>query len=94
MMSTFAAVPTNGMVTINNRENIRGKTLLIKVVHQGKIIYHSPSLDKIREYLKINLACLPAGLRSANAKQKYHVVISPQLKNLRRVLARQLEERQ
>jgi nicotinate phosphoribosyltransferase len=76
------------------REKINGKPLLLKVVEKGKVIYQAPPLDKIRIALKHNLARFPDRLKEVVPKYKYPVMISPKLKNLRRVLAHQLEARQ
>jgi nicotinate phosphoribosyltransferase len=76
------------------KEKIRGRPLLIKVVAQGRIIYRPPSLDKIRISVKKSLAKFPDRLKEVYPKYKYPVIISPGLKKLRRTLANQLEKRQ
>lgn len=76
------------------KENIKGKPLLKKVMSCGKIIYRQPSLDKIRLYLRKNLYSLPQKLKDVVPKYEYPVIISPQLKKLRNTLAQQLEKRQ
>lgn len=76
------------------REKINGKPLLIKVVQNGKVIHQTPPLDKLRISVRNNLARFPDRLKEVVPKYKYPVVISPQLKNLRRTLAHQLEARQ
>lgn len=75
-------------------EKIKAKSLLIKVVDKGRIIYKIPPLDKIRLFLKDNLSKFPPALKEVYPKYKYPVVISPQLKRLQRSLAKQLTKRQ
>lgn len=75
-------------------EKIDDKPLLIKVVDKGRIIYKSPSLDKIRLFLKDSLLRFPNRLKSIYPRYKYPVIISPGLKKLTRTLAHQLEKRQ
>ena len=76
------------------KERIKGKPLLIKVVDKGKIIYKPPSLEKIKLFTKNNLAKFPQGLMEVYSRYKYPVVISPKLKNLRQALTHQLKKRQ
>lgn len=76
------------------KERINGRPLLIKVVERGRIAYKSPSLEKIRIFTKNNLARFPDGLKDVYPAYKYAVIISPQLKKLRRTLAYQLKNRQ
>jgi len=76
------------------KEKIRGRPLLKKVVAKGRIIYKPPSLDKIRGAVKDNLCGFPKKLKEVYAGYEYPVIISPQLKKLRSSLARQLEKRQ
>jgi len=76
------------------KETARGKPLLIKVVSKGKIVYRSPSLDKIRRYLKNNLTHFLQELKELYPGYKYPVIVSVQLRKLRQALARQLEKRQ
>ena len=76
------------------KEEINGQPLLIKVIQKGKIIYGLPSLDKVRISLKNNLSKFPKAVRDTYPSWEYPVVISPQLKKLRRTLANQLEKRQ
>jgi nicotinate phosphoribosyltransferase len=76
------------------KEKIKGRPLLIKVVDKGKIIYRPGSLEKIRRFALTNLSKLPEGLKEVYPKYKYPVLISPRLKKLQRALAGQLEKRQ
>jgi nicotinate phosphoribosyltransferase len=76
------------------KEKIKGKPLLIKVVDKGRIVYRPPSLDNIRKLLRRSLLKFPQELKSIYPRYKYPVIISPQLKNLRLTLSRQLEKRQ
>ena len=76
------------------KEKIRGKSLLIKVVDKGKIIYKPLSLEKIKLFTKNNLAKFPQGLIEVYSQYKYPVVISPKLNALRQALTHQLKKRQ
>jgi len=76
------------------KERIKGKPLLVKVVGKGKIIYKSPSLGKIRAFAKNNLFRFPEKLKDVYSKFEYPVVVSPQLKKLRGSLIHQLGKRQ
>ena len=76
------------------KEGINGKSLLIKVVNKGRIVYKSPALNKIRLLVKQNLARFPERLKDVYPRYKYPVIISPQLERLRRNLTHQLEKRQ
>lgn len=76
------------------KEKIRGRPLLVKVVRRGRIIYRLPSLDKIRYLVKNNLSRFPRELKDTYPEYRYPVFISPKLKNLRRSLSYQLEKRQ
>ena len=76
------------------KEKIPGEPLLKKVVAKGKVIYKSPSLDKIRDYLGGNLKKFPDGLKEIDSRYSYVVQISPKLKKLRQSLAQQLKKRQ
>lgn len=76
------------------KEKINGRPLLKKVVHKGRLIYKSPSLDKIRTFTKNNLLRFPEKLKEVVPRYKYPVIVSPALKKLRRSLSYQLEKRQ
>ena len=76
------------------KEKIRAEPLLIKVVQKGRIIYRLPSVDKIRISVKNILPRFPQEMRETYSRYEYPVIISPQLKKLRRTLASQLEKRQ
>lgn len=76
------------------KEKIKGKPLLIKVVDKGRIVYPSPPLGKIRSFTQDNLSRLPENIKELDCKYKYPVVISTGLKELRRKLIYQLEKRQ
>jgi len=76
------------------KEKIRGRPLLKKVVESGRVIYKTPSLDKIRISVRKNLSGFPEKLKDITLRYKYPVIISPQLKKLRSALAQQLEKRQ
>ena len=76
------------------KEKIKGRPLLVKVVSRGELIYNLPSLDKIRNFARNNLAQFPKALRDVYPRYKFPVIISPQLEKLRRTLKYQLEKRQ
>lgn len=75
-------------------EKIKGERLLKQVVKRGKIIYHSPSLERIRKFKHDNLSRFPNSLKEVYPKYQYPLEVSPGLNNLRRNLARQLRIRQ
>ena len=72
------------------RERIRGRPLLIKVMEGGRLIYNKPSLDKIRNFARRNISKFPEKLKAAYPRYRYPVIISAGLKNLRRSLMQQL----
>jgi len=76
------------------KEKIKAEPLLIKAIDKGKIIYKNPPLEKIRIRLKNNLKYLPEKLKDIYHQVKYPVLISPQLKKLRRNLSKELAKRQ
>ena len=76
------------------KEKIKGKPLLIKVVDNGRLIYKPPALEKIRMSLRKSLLRFLEELKHVYPRYKYPVIISPQLKELRLTLSRQLEKRQ
>jgi nicotinate phosphoribosyltransferase len=76
------------------KERVKGKPLLMKVVDSGKIIYRSPELNKIKISVKNNLSKFTEAMRDVYSRYEYPVIISPQLKKLRHTLASQLEKRQ
>ncbi|MFA5410389.1 MAG: nicotinate phosphoribosyltransferase [Candidatus Omnitrophota bacterium] len=76
------------------KEKIKGRPLLIKVVEKGRVIYRPPPLKKARSYAANNLSRFPEALKGVYSRHKYPVVISPGLKNLRQNLTHQLGARQ
>jgi nicotinate phosphoribosyltransferase len=81
-------------ILAKDTERITGSPLLKKVVSGGRIIYKFPSLEKIRSYLKDNLARLPDKFKEINSTHRYPVIISPGLRKLRRTLSGHLKRRQ
>jgi nicotinate phosphoribosyltransferase len=75
-------------------EKIKGERLLKQVVKHGKLIYQSPSLDRIRKFKHENLARFPRSLKEVYPKYQYPVEVSSGLNNLRKNLTRQLRIRQ
>lgn len=75
-----------------DKEKIMGKKLLIKVIAKGRLIYKSPSLDKIRISAKNNLIKFPDGLKDIHGRYKYPVILSSRLAKLRRLLAQRIEK--
>lgn len=69
-------------------ENIGGKPLLKKVISCGRMIYHSPSLEKTRDFVKENLFRFPSGLLDIYGTYNYPVAISPGLRRLKLNLSR------
>jgi nicotinate phosphoribosyltransferase len=76
------------------KEAIKAKPLLVKVVKQGRVVYNLPALRKIRAQVSDGLDKLPAGLKKVYTKDRYPVLVSPRLKNLTRNLCRRLSTRQ
>lgn len=76
------------------QERIKGRPLLIKVVDKGRVVYHPPSIDKIRALVRHNLSRFPKELQEVYPRYKYPVSISPRLERLRLDLSRQLKGRQ
>lgn len=76
------------------REKIKARPLLIKVVDKGRLVYQPPGLDKIRDFAKDNLSRFPEKMKEVYPKYKYPVIISPQLERLRKGLTYQLGKRQ
>jgi nicotinamidase-related amidase len=75
-------------------EKIKGTPLLIEVMRKGKAIYSKPTLTRIREFAKRNLAALDAKYKRLVRPAKYPVIISQRLKNLTKDLASEIRRRQ
>lgn len=84
---------THDVLGLEN-ENIAGRALLTKMVENGKVIYRPPSLDKIRNFTRGNLAAFPDRLKAIRGRYKYPVLVSPQLRKLRNKLIAELGKRQ
>ena len=76
------------------KEKIKGEPLLKKVVHRGKVVYKSPSLENIRIFAKNNLSRFPERISNLDSGYRYPVVVSAGLIQLRKSLSRLLEKRQ
>lgn len=76
------------------KEKIKGRPLLRKVVDKGRIIYNPAPLESMRLRLRSELSRFPDELKNVYSRYKYPVIISRGLEKLRRALARQLEKRQ
>lgn len=76
------------------KENIGGRRLLIPVVRQGRFVYKPLAVDKIKAFAKDDLARFPEKLKKIDARFRYPVIISPQLKKLKRDLTQHLQKRQ
>lgn len=74
-------------------EEISGKSLLIKIIDQGKVIYDRPSLKGIRELAKNNLLRLPKKIFNLSPAASYPVDISPKLKGLTRRVTKNIQGR-
>ncbi|MBM3245977.1 MAG: nicotinate phosphoribosyltransferase [Candidatus Omnitrophica bacterium] len=72
------------------KEKIKGRPLLMKVVDKGKVIYKTPALEKIRDFARLNLGRFTPALKEVIPSYKYPVIVSPGLKKLRQSLAGQL----
>jgi nicotinate phosphoribosyltransferase len=77
-----------------DKEDSPGKSLLIKVVDKGKIIYKCPSLENIRSFAEKNLSRFPDRMKDIDTKYRYPVIISKRLAQLRKKIAGQLGKRQ
>lgn len=75
------------------KENIKGRPLLRKVISSGRPVYKSLDLGSIRDFCWNNLSALPEKLKEAEAGYKYPVIISPRLQSLRESLISRLEKR-
>jgi len=76
------------------KEKIKGRPLLKKVVHRGKIVYKEPSTEALRDFCRNNLSKFPKELKEVRSRYKYPVIVSPGLRKLRLTLSGQLEKRQ
>ncbi|MDD4939695.1 MAG: nicotinate phosphoribosyltransferase [Candidatus Omnitrophica bacterium] len=76
------------------KEKIKGKPLLVKVVEKGRIIYKQPSLEAIRTFTRKNLSGFTGRLKEKSPAYNYPVLISRKLKELRRKLSAELAKRQ
>ncbi|MFH1506822.1 MAG: nicotinate phosphoribosyltransferase [Candidatus Omnitrophota bacterium] len=67
-------------------EGIKAKSLLVKVVDKGKVIYKIPSLIQSKGYARRNISNLPRSLRQMGPGKQYPVLVSPGLRRLKRRL--------
>jgi nicotinate phosphoribosyltransferase len=77
-----------------DEEKIKGRSLLVKVMERGRVVYKKPTLEQIRRLLRNNLNKFNPELKGIHPRYKYPVLISPGLKKLRRSLILRLEEKQ
>jgi nicotinate phosphoribosyltransferase len=71
-------------------EKIKGERLLIRVMQDGEITYHLPSLQEIRKNCLRNLAELPEKYKKLENAPHYPVQLSPQLKKIKQQLTKQI----
>ncbi|MDD5155594.1 MAG: nicotinate phosphoribosyltransferase [Candidatus Omnitrophica bacterium] len=76
------------------KEKIKGKPLLVKVIDKGRVVYKDPPLESIRGFVRAGLNNFPEQLKNINSRYKYPVVISPGLAKLRKDVSGQLKKRQ
>lgn len=76
------------------KEKIKGRPLLRKVMDKGKLLYKGAGLEKIRKFVDTELSHFSQALKGPYPKYRYPVVISRQLSRLRRDLSAQFEKRQ
>lgn len=76
------------------KEKVRGKPLLIRMVRNGMLIYRMPSAQKIRGSVREGLSGFPEAMKVAYPRYRYPVIISPGLRRLRAKLAYQSGKRQ
>ncbi|MCM8799633.1 MAG: nicotinate phosphoribosyltransferase [Candidatus Omnitrophica bacterium] len=72
------------------KERLKGRPLLIKVVDKGRLLYNSPSLEKIKEYAKENLSYLPSIYKDIHSKVEYPLIISKALGDLTKKISKRL----
>ncbi|MFA5114885.1 MAG: nicotinate phosphoribosyltransferase [Candidatus Omnitrophota bacterium] len=75
-------------------EDIKGEPLLRKVVAGGRVVYRQEPLERIRKRAAAQLSCFPSSLKAIDRKYRYPLIISDGLRNIMRLLARQLAGRQ
>ncbi|MDD5729715.1 MAG: nicotinate phosphoribosyltransferase [Candidatus Omnitrophica bacterium] len=76
------------------KEKIKGKALLQKVIEAGEIVHGQPSLDKIREYSRTQLRGFAKPLSDIHSKYEYPVEVSAALVKLTSELKAKLSKRQ
>ncbi|MBV7328011.1 nicotinate phosphoribosyltransferase [Chloroflexi bacterium TSY] len=67
--------------------------LLVPILNQGKLVYHSPSLDEIRELRQMDMANHDPGVRRLVNPHTYHVSLTPKLWKMKQELIRNAKAR-
>lgn len=75
-------------------EKIRALPLLRKVMEEGRVVYKLPGLPKSRRLVKQGFLNFPGPMKNVYTSYEYPVIISPGLKELRRALTSNMENRQ
>jgi nicotinate phosphoribosyltransferase len=73
-------------------ERMTGAPLLVKVMAQGKLCYHLPSLKQIRDTAVVNLGRLPQKYKQLNDAAVYPVQLSQALSQLVERLKQKIRE--
>ncbi|MEW6075825.1 MAG: nicotinate phosphoribosyltransferase [Candidatus Omnitrophota bacterium] len=79
-------------VLVLEKERMRGKPLLKKVIRRGSLRYNPPSLKSVRRYVRTQLARFPVSLAHVRSRYSYPVAVSRTLKRLMLQLQSQLPE--
>lgn len=78
-----------------DKEKIKGRSLLKKVVEAGRVIYKAPKLRATREFARRNLGSFASKkLLDITGGHRYPVTLSPGLKKLTKSLSVKLKDRQ
>lgn len=72
---------TEDIIGLEN-EKLRGKKLLVPIIKKGKLVYHYPSSEQIRNYYREESKKFNNAIFSINRNIKYSVKISPSLNAL------------
>jgi nicotinamidase/pyrazinamidase len=65
-----------------DKDNMRGKKLLKKLMEKGRRLYREPGLDQKRKVFLKKIKKLPPQLRKTKADYKFPVILSPRLSHL------------
>jgi nicotinate phosphoribosyltransferase len=86
-LSLYHPVDPDKSKTIQQSEIGRMEPLLEKIIDSGKVVYTFPSIDKIREQRRKDIACLDMGVKRLIQPHLYHVSLSEQLQQFKQQVA-------